>query len=263
MNQQNILQKNNLSVLHTLSKELKFTDSHIHLADLDNWTPINNSYVCSCAHSKFEMEKLNFFEKKYSNLVYSAFASHPQNPSLNNIPLLENLLSTNSIKAIGEIGFDFYSKELAANFSMQQEVWNIQLELAIKYNKPIIIHCIKGIEKIFTYSKLLTKLPAVVFHSFGGSSVEAHSLMKRGINCFFSFGKPLLRGNKRAIQCVKELPHERLLAETDAPFQKLPTEKTTLASDIVFIYKELAEILELPLEEICKKLEKNFFSAFN
>jgi len=249
-------------VLHGLYNNIRLTDSHIHLADLEKWEPINNSPVCSCAASLSEMKKLVLLKNQYPNLVYSAFGIHPQNIDLNNVLILDELLASNSINAIGEIGFDFFTKELASTFDIQQEAFNIQIELAIKFSKPVIIHCRKGMDKIFIYSKQLSKLPAVIFHSFSGSSVEGNSLLKKGINCFFSFGKSLLKEKNRCIQCAKELPLERILAETDAPFHKLPLEKTTLPSDIILVYKEISKIKEIFLEEISLEVEKNFYNAF-
>ena len=201
-----------------------------------------NDRVLSC----MEAQKI-FIDNEYSRI---------------NVLILDELLASNSINAIGEIGFDFFTKELASTFDIQQEAFNIQIELAIKFSKPVIIHCRKGMDKIFIYSKQLSKLPAVIFHSFSGSSVEGNSLLKKGINCFFSFGKSLLKEKNRCIQCAKELPLERILAETDAPFHKLPLEKTTLPSDIILVYKEISKIKEIFLEEICLEVEKNFYNAF-
>ena len=79
----------------------------------------------------------------------------------------------------------------------------------------------------------------VLFHSFMGPPVEALSLLNRGINGYFSFGKQLLNCNKKAIACVRELPSNRILAETDAPFQTLKGEKYTAPSEIVRVYQAM------------------------
>ena len=109
------------------------------------------------------------------------------------------------IFAIGECGFDLFTDEYKSTFAEQKEIWNAQLELAIKYDKPIIVHCRKGMCHIFESIEKLKKIKAVIFHSFSGSVTEAISLRKKGVNAFFSFGKPILNGNKNAIQCVKSL----------------------------------------------------------
>ena len=75
-----------------------------------------------------------------------------------------------------------------------------------------------------------------------GPPAEAESLLDREINAYFSFGKQLLNGNKKVIACVRELPGERVLAETDAPFQYLKNEQYTSLSDIEKIISEIARL---------------------
>ena len=75
-----------------------------------------------------------------------------------------------------------------------------------------------------------------------GPPVEAQSLLNREINGYFSFGKQLLNGNKKAIACVRELPPERVLSETDAPFQFLKGESYTTLSDIKQITQEIEKL---------------------
>lgn len=75
-----------------------------------------------------------------------------------------------------------------------------------------------------------------------GPPVEAQSLLDRGINGYFSFGKQLLNGNKKASACVCELPSERVLAETDAPFQFLKGEQYTDLKDIIKVNDEIIKL---------------------
>lgn len=193
----------------------------------------------SCAHSRQEFE----IQQSAPSCVIQAYGMHPQNAANEDIKVsaafLEELLSKNLISFIGEAGFDYFTEEFKNAADLQEEIFNIQLDLALKYNKPLVIHCRKANHKLFEYSKQLKKLPEVLFHSFMGPPVEARSLLARGINGYFSFGKQLLNGNKKAIACVKELPPECILAETDAPFQYLKDEKYTDLSDIKRVYEAL------------------------
>ena len=221
-------------------------DAHFHYAVCqeigiselpDNWQGI------SCAHSKQEFE----IQGKAPACVFQAYGMHPQNAANENIKesadFLENLLIKNLITFIGEAGFDYFTEEFRDAAGLQEKIFNIQLDLALKYNKPLVIHCRKANHKLFEYSKQLNQLPEVLFHSFMGPPVEAQSLLNRGINGYFSFGKQLLNGNKKAIACVRELPSERILAETDAPFQFLKGEKYTKLSDIKMITDEIIKYM--------------------
>ena len=196
----------------------------------------------SCAHSKEEYQ----IQAQAPSQVIQAYGMHPQNAANEDIKestaFLENLLSKNLISFIGEAGFDFFTDDFKAAAALQEEIWNIQLELALKYNIPLVVHCRKANHKLFEYSRQLRRLPEVLFHSFMGPPVEARSLLERGINAYFSFGKQVMNGNKKVIACVQELPSERILAETDAPFQFLKGEKYTELTDIQRINETIYQL---------------------
>lgn len=202
----------------------------------DTWAGI------SCAHSKEEWE----FQKTAPSSVIQAYGLHPQNASIENVAestdFLELLIRNKQISAIGEAGFDFFTDEYKSFRKKQEEIWNIQLELAVKNNLPLIIHCRKANEKLFEYSKTLSKLPEVLFHSFMGTAEEGESLLKRGINGYFSFGKQVFNNNKKVINCVKKLPENRVLGETDAPFQCLKGEEYTKPCEIKKILEEIEKL---------------------
>ncbi len=198
-------------------------------------------------------------------LVFATYGIHPQSPSIRDksfieeeLAFLENLLAAKKIIAIGECGFDFFTPEFKSTAAEQEIVFNEQLFLAQKYNLPLVLHLRKAIEKIFTYSRELKKLPAVIFHSFPGTLREAQSLTNHGINAFFSFGKPILNGKKSAIECIQNLPLENLLLETDAPYQTLKGEQETFPSDIKKVYQKASELRGLSLQELSEAIYVNF-----
>jgi len=221
-------------------------DAHFHYFDCqklnicqfpEGWSGI------SCAHTPEEWE----IQKTAPDQVIQSYGIHPLNCKTDDIykqtQFLENLIKNNEISAIGETGFDFFTDEYKKLAYIQEEAWNIQLELALKHSLPLIIHCRKANEKLFEYSSKLAKLPEVLFHSFMGTSIEGKSLLNKGINGYFSFGKQIFNGNKKVIDCVKNLPEERILAETDAPFQFLKDEKFTEPQDIIKIQETINSII--------------------
>lgn len=224
---------------------------------LDSWKGL------SCAHSPDEW----IIQENSPDSVFSSFGIHPQ--IVGNIDVdfykdfLLGLIKDNKLNGIGEAGFDFFTEDFKATRDIQEDVWKFQLELAIKYSLPLIVHCRKGNELLFRDAYKLKKVPVVLFHSFMGSFVEASSLIKRGINCFFSFGKQVMNNNKKVIDCVKNLPIKNLLMETDGPFQTLKGEDNTFPSDIVKVYNAVYKLrcdndnTDLSYEEFCLKLEEN------
>ncbi|WP_428771098.1 TatD family hydrolase [Treponema sp. HNW] len=248
-----------------------FADAHIHITDLTSWQPLtrtdakgqtHDSPVCSCAHCEKDWKILTDTARLFPGTVIRSAGIHPQDPDKKHMQFVSDALENNRADAIGEAGFDLFTAAYSARLEDQEEVWAFQLDAAAHYNKPLIIHCRKALHLIFRDAKKLSKLRSVVFHSFPGSPLEALSLIKRGIRARFSFGKPLLNGNKRALLCASSLPIELLLAETDAPWQTLKGETQTAASDIEKVYKKIAELRGIPLEALCSALYKNFRDSF-
>lgn len=251
-----------------------FSDAHIHITDILDWEPLvvenEISPVATCVHSFDEWNQLSVILNKElveRNCcpVVRAFGVHPQNPDLEVLRILEDLLMSENknIHAIGEMGFDLYTPLYASKIDIQEIVWEKQLDLAFHYEKPIIIHCRKAMDRIFRDSKKIAKIPAVVFHSFPGSVQEGKSLLARGINAFFSVGKGLHQGNKRLLNCTEEFPLNRLLAETDAPYMTLRSETVTAAKDIISVYNKIADLKKIPLEEVTEQILINFKSCYN
>ena len=174
------------------------------------------------------------------------------------LSFLETLLSEKKIDAVGECGFDFFTQEFKSTKENQEIAWSRQIELAASYGTPLVVHLRKAVEKIFRDSKILKKIPSVVFHSFPGAVAEAKSILSHGVNAYFSFGKPLLNGKKSAIDCVKNLPLERLVLETDAPYQTLKGEESTVPSDIFRVYEAASKIRGDSVDVLSESIFENF-----
>ena len=263
-----------------LEKKSKiFCDSHFHVVNIPNFLSELQSfdseyYGCSTALFIDQWEKQLNISLPSNIHLYSAFGLHPQSAGLinidDNLSFLETLLSKekelnikNKVWAIGEAGFDFFTEEFKNHKDEQEKMFHGQMELALKYNKPLIIHCRKANEKLFENAKKLKKIPAVLFHSFMGSVTEAESLLKRGINGYFSFGKQMINNNKHVIECVKKLPLEKLLAETDAPYQTLKNQPYTKINDIKTIYEAICILQKQDETVIENKLLENFKALLN
>lgn len=271
-----------------------FCDSHIHLSEFDlkklfsDSFFVNNKYLC-CVNFLSKKEFLDFslrFQSDFilnsycknlsselydckNHILLKSFGIHPEsccryteNEISEQLIFLEDLLKNKKINLIGECGLDFFTKELKSCKETQMLVWIKQLLLAEKYNVPVLIHSRKSIEYFFHNSKLLSKIPAVIFHSFPGTFSEAVSLLNHNINCYFSFGKQLLNNKKSAIDCVKELNSNRILLETDAPFQTLKGERKTMPQEIERVYLQAAKLRNESLSDTCSIIYRNFLEAF-
>lgn len=247
---------------------MMYADAHLHLVPCGTLPDFSADAVyaaCTCAHDRdefWQQQEVIAAAQCPRVRIVSAFGIHPQNPAMENVAFLEARLRAGDVRAVGEAGFDLFTPAFAARIAEQEAVWQAQVALAAAYDVPLIVHCRKGMERLFRDAKLLRAVRAVVFHSFAGSPQDARSLVRRGINAFFSFGKPLLNGKKSAIACVRELPAERLLLETDAPFQTLKGEARTDPADIARVYRAAAQLKTVSVATLAGQLRTNFFTAF-
>ena len=71
-----------------------------------------------------------------------------------------------------------------------------------------------------------------------------------------------MNNNKKVIACVRELPEETLLTETDAPWQFLKGEKCTIPSDIKKNFEAFCQIRQTTPEQLAQTLKNNFYNLF-
>jgi TatD DNase family protein len=158
------------------------------------------------------------------------------------LDLLETLAASSALNAIGETGFDLYNQAFRDTEAVQDELFAAHLETALRRGLPLVIHARRAMHKIFAHTAALKRLPAVVFHSYMGTAAEGASLLRRGVNGYFSFGAGILLNHRRAIHCCGSLPLDHLLLETDAPYQALRGREFSRWADLAAIRSGAAAI---------------------
>lgn len=227
-------------------------DAHFHLKQLLEVFPESDDFIkendffgfCSC-RTLSEVEFVeNFIAENpgTAEKLKITFGIHPQAPEEKELQTLERLISENRIAAVGEIGLDRFNEEFAKTFELQKKLFAAQLEIARCAKLPVILHIRKAIPEIFEQIQELKKIEKVIFHSYSGTAAEAESILNHGVNAFFSFGNALLNGHKKALEAVKNLPENRILTETDAPYQPKKGENFSKPQDILEIMEKIREI---------------------
>lgn len=119
------------------------------------------------------------------------------------------------VVAIGEIGLDYYWKEVAP--ADQRVKLDQQLDLARRLNLPVIFHCRDALDDLFAVLELERSLPPGVFHCFSGGPAEAERALGLGFHLSFAGNVTFPRANvlQAALAVV---PLDKLLLETDCPF---------------------------------------------
>ena len=179
---------------------------------------------------------------------YFSAAIHPWHASnfttLTIRTMLENLIMQPGLIAIGETGLD---KVCKADYQQQKLVFELHLEFAKNYHKPLIIHAVKSWNELIEYFKL-TKVP-LILHGYSEGIVLTRQLINLG--CYFSLGKSVLQITPRFREAIQIIPLDSLFLETDDS----PT-------TIIEIYQEVSAILGLSVEELKNQIYKNFNRLF-
>ncbi len=208
-----------------------FIDTHCHLTfaeyDPDRAMVIGNAKKagvkqCICpAVDPFSSKQVVILAQKNPGVIFAAIGYHPYEAQHNSdVKTLYKLYDEYKqyIVAIGEIGLDYhqYKGEEAAGKKQNQKIlFEEQLQLALKYNLPVIMHCREAFEDFFAVLDNLSIMPRGVIHCFSGGLQEirfakSHNLYI-GIDGNVTYSKQLQA-------TVPSIPLSTLLLETDAPY---------------------------------------------
>ena len=190
--------------------------------------------------------------------VYAAVGIHPEELSemqAGDLEKIEALCESERCIAIGEIGLDYYWDD--THKKEQQALFIEQLELALRHDKPVIIH---DREAHGDSLDIVRRYPDVrgVFHCYSGSREMAEELLKRG--WYLGFDGPITYKNARkAIEVLEICPLDRLLIETDSPYlSPVPRRgKRNDSRNLRYVTEKIAEIKGLTAEEVAAATMEN------
>jgi TatD DNase family protein len=271
-----------------------FTDAHCHPFDLLSVYPdyekerrrlevLAAASACDMMEFAHNTELLFKAEADKSAAILPCFGIHPQlsafkkerNKIYNDteineeLEILYNLARVDKIAAIGECGFDLYNNAFRETETVQDRLFAAQMEIALDFGLPVIIHMRRAMHKVFATAKILAKCKAIVFHSWAGTFDEGEVLLKRGLNAFFSFGNAIRLDHKKAMRCCALFPAGRLLSETDAPFQPPRGQNYSRWADIPLIIETAAALRREAgsslqnTQELELQIEANFKNVFS
>ncbi|MCP1997554.1 TatD family hydrolase [Flavobacterium sp. HSC-61S13] len=167
-------------------------------------------------------------------------------PDLNKqLAIIESHLSDDSCLALGECGLD---KRIETTMETQILVFESQLLLAEKYQKPVLIHCVSAFQELLEVKKRLKLTVPFLIHGFSKNRQVMEQLLHN--NCFISFGKYLLQ-NDNLVEVFKNVPDDRYFLETDMMENALDE-----------VYEKAARIKELQIIEVEQQIENTARKVF-
>lgn len=250
---------------------MQFFDSHAHYndekfnQDKDNvLKEIYNQDITRlvCAGYNYQSSVSAIEISKENDWIYTTIGISPNDvEDLAKVDSLEELLKEKKIVAIGEIGLDYYwNKE---NKDIQKELFIKQIELANKYNLPIVIHTRDAAIDTIDILKNHPCNKKGVFHCCPLNQ----ELIKEGLNLGFyiSFSGNITFKNAKSDACIELVPLDRILIETDSPYLAPEPLRGTRndSRNVKLVAQKIASVRNLSLEEVAKITYDNANRIFN
>lgn len=201
--------------------------------------------------------------------VYAAVGIHPNDATEWDIETereLRELARHPKVVAIGEIGLDYYWERVPHD--VQARVFRTQLALASELGLPVIIHDRDAHADVLNILREWVEsgrapTPPGVLHCFSGDHAMAEEALALGF--YVGVDGPVTFKNARALQAlVAQLPLDRLLVETDAPFlTPHPYRgKRNEPAYVRFVAEKIAELQNCTFETVAHQTTRNAETLF-
>lgn len=215
------------------------------------------------------IERVATLCREWPQLCYPMMGLHPTDVTKDFEVLLQKMEQkivepNHPFVAIGEIGIDLYWD--TSMQKEQEEAFKRQIEWGIKYDLPLVIHSRNAhreiVETLLPYAE---KLQGGIFHCFSGTENEAEELLSKFPGFCLGIGGTLTFKKSELPSILKRVvPVDRIVIETDAPYlAPVPYRgKRNEPVYLLYVLEKLAEIYEMPVEDIARITTRNAYSIF-
>jgi len=199
------------------------------------------------------------------DFIYAAVGVHPHDATTYDENVEQELLrlaENKKVKAIGEIGLDFY-RDLSPR-NIQKGVFRRQLELAISLKLPVVIHARDAYkETVQIVREYSQNLAGGVFHCFQGDAQKAQKVIDLGFSV--SVGGKITYKNDEMAAMAAGIPLEYILLETDSPYLTpipLRGKSSNQPAYVRYVRDKLADLKNVSVEEVEKITDRNSQKLF-
>lgn len=199
------------------------------------------------------------------DFMYATAGIHPNYASdMNdrNIDVIRMLAKHPRVKAIGEIGLDYFYEY--ASREAQKETFAKQIDIARVLNLPFVIHCRDACKDVLDILRSEYKGGGALMHCFSESVETARIVLNMGLTIAIG-GTVTFKNNVRTVEAVKFIPLENMVIETDCPYLS-PTPhrgERNSSLNIHYVAEKIAQIKGVSpalVEEITTENAKRFFN---
>jgi TatD DNase family protein len=252
-----------------------FIDTHTHISDFrfdcDRDVVIKRAFDAGLV-KLFEIAcEMHYWDKALKlsmrDNIFVSFGIHPVDvlkATQEDYTKLQTLIQNKKCIAVGECGLDYHYNLSDEIIKMQKESLVKQFDIAIKHNKPVIIHCRDAYDDIIVFMKKYKNLPKGVIHCFSGNLEQAKVFIAMGFLLGIN-GPITYKKSKDLKQIVLKIDINKLLVETDCPYltpQKYRGQRNE-PYYIIEIVKEIAVIKNMPVKEIAQITTQSALRLFN
>ncbi len=198
------------------------------------------------------------------DFLYATAGIHPNHSfDMNDRSLdgIKMLAKHPRVKAIGEIGLDYFHKY--TDREVQKEAFSRQIALADELHLPFVIHCRDACKDVLDILKSEYKGGGALMHCFSESKETAKIVLDMGLTIAIG-GTVTFKNNVRTVEAVKYIPMESLVIETDSPYLSPTPHRGERNSSLYIHYvaEKIAEIKGLPVEEVIETTTQNAKTFF-
>ena len=249
------------------------THTHLYLKQFDNDIDLVfsnardvgvNKFIFPSIHSRYNDLMIDCYNK-FNDHCYLMAGLHPAYVNDNydsEISLVYKNLNTYKCVAVGEIGIDLYWEKKFLN--QQKIVFEKQINIALDYNLPIVIHCRDAFDEIYNILiKFKHQNLKGVFHCFTGNYDQA--LKVCDLNFKLGIGGVVTFKNGGLDKFLNKIPIDNIVLETDSPYlAPSPLRgKRNESSYITYILDKLSDIYQIDNKSIADATTKNAIDIFN
>ncbi len=178
---------------------------------------------------------------------------------------LKRALEKQAPDGVGETGLDFGAKRKPERFEAQKSAFAAQLELATRFNKPVVLHVVGAHEPAIEILRRANAIVPLVVHSFSGNMTQLQGYLSMG--AMISYSGSIVKsargeGFEKVQKALLHTPSNRLLFETDSPDQYWGTGENQ-PSNVREVYEAAAKILGQPVQRLITQVEENFKKIYD
>lgn len=248
--------------MNNFLEKISLIDAHAHLEELSDLSDVLSKAkaigvkgIVAVGMDLESNKKTLEIARAHKGFVFPAIGFHPwriQKDEIDgNLSFIEDHIG--ECIALGEIGLDY---KVNVKKELQWEVFGKILTLALRWDKPVILHCRFSHKR--TYEMVLEMaIKRALFHWYSGPLDLLDKILESG---YFISATPALAHSPFHQEAIKKAPMERVLLETDTPVSYQGKESRPI--DVRISLEEVARLKGLNLSWVAKETTLNAIQFF-